>query len=182
MNCSELSTKCRVDDDTAQQMKRQSQTSDTGKLLTDKMARSMFAAVKNDLELQMEEILTRIILDIKDQARGQSDERYLSSKTRYKRDYLPSGSSSHEMRTSYKRDSMPSGSSFHEMRTRYKREDNQFERSMSDLEQSMYRSSGRRKPMRKGAGNSGNSDRKEQRIYERRSRRLQVTRIIKAIQ
>ena len=76
----------RVDSETEDQMTRQSQTSDTKDYLADKMARSIFTGIKEDLELQMENILTKIVYELKDQARDHNEDRYQGGMTRYKRE------------------------------------------------------------------------------------------------
>ena len=148
----------RGDSETEDQMTRQSQTSDTKDYLADKMARSIFTGIKEDLELQMENILTKIVYELKDQARDHNEDRYQGGMTRYKRE-----------------DTMPQLSSHQ----RYRRENTFLSdrriigRSLQDPEESLlYRSSRKRKPMRKP---SGNTDRKDLRITERRSKRLQAS-------
>lgn len=137
----------RVDKETEERLTRQSKTTETGKYLTDKMARSVFTAVKDDLELQLEEILTRIVLDLKDEARVLN----VGSYNRYKRDL---GLRDDQTENTFQPEQRGIGRSFY-----------------GQDESSHFRSSRRRKPMRKS---SVNTDRKDQRISERRSKRLQV--------
>merc|ERR1711881_426956 len=133
----------RVDGETEERLTKQSITADTGNYLTDKMARSVFNAVKDDLELQLENILTGIVLHLKNEAKVLNVGTY----NRYKRDLTQ-----RDDKTNYT-DRMITGRSFHDKD-----------------ETSFFRSSRRRKPMRKS---SVNTDRKDQRISGRKSRRLQ---------